>query len=155
MNLLRFLIPKSQVAYLEESATVRNGLEKLRHHGYTALPVISKTGTYVGTVTEGDFLWMLLEQEEHALKSLEKRSVSELIRRHWNPPAKIGETMEQLLSRLTEQNFVPVVDDRGVFVGIVTRRAVLGSLLLPQEKNQAASYKFANDLQFAHESEII
>ena len=146
MNLLRFLIPKSQVAYLEDTASVRNGLEKLRHHGYTAIPVISKNGDYVGTVTEGDFLWMLLEQEEHALKSLEKKRVSDLIRRHWNPPVRVDETMEQMLSRLMEQNFVPVVDDRGVFVGIVTRRAVLGRYL---------SQQIVNNLQSVHVSETI
>lgn len=146
MNLLRFLIPKSQVSYLEETASVRNGLEKLRHHGYTAIPVIAKDGTYAGTVTEGDFLWMILEQGECALKSLEKRRVADLLRRNWNPPVKVSETMEQLVSRLTEQNFVPVVDDRGVFVGIVTRRAVLGAVLLSQ---------VTNNLQCVHNSEIV
>lgn len=146
MNLLRFLIPKSQVSYLEETASVRNGLEKLRHHGYTAIPVIAKDGTYAGTVTEGDFLWMILEQGECALKSLEKRRVADLLRRNWNPPVKVSETMEQLVSRLTEQNFVPVVDDRGVFVGIVTRRAVLGAVLLSQ---------VTNNLQRVHNSEIV
>lgn len=144
MNLLRFLIPKSQVAYLEETASVRNGLEKLRYHGYSAIPVIAKDGTYVGTVTEGDVLWMILEQGDCAPKSLEKHRVADLIRRNWNPPVKVSETMEQLISRLTEQNFVPVVDDRGVFVGIVTRRAVLGSVLLPQ---------VTNNLQGVHNSE--
>lgn len=146
MNLLRFLIPKSQVSYLEDTASVRNGLEKLRHHGYTAIPVIAKDGTYAGTVTEGDFLWTILEQGECALKSLEKQRVADLLRRNWNPPVKVSETMEQLISRLTEQNFVPVVDDRGVFVGIVTRRAVLGRVLLPQ---------VTNNLQSVHNSEIV
>lgn len=146
MNLLRFLIPKSHVAYLEETASVRNGLEKLRHHGYTAIPVIAKDGTYVGTVTEGDFLWMIIEQGECAPKLLEKRRVADLIRRNWNSPVRVSETMEHLISRLTEQNFVPVVDDRGVFVGIVTRRSVLGSVLLPQ---------VTNNLHRVHNSEIV
>lgn len=146
MNLLRFLIPKSHVVYLEETASVRNGLEKLRHHGFTAIPVIAKDGTYIGTVTEGDFLWMILEQGECAPKLLEKRRVVDLIRRNWNPPVKVSETMEQLVSRLTEQNFVPVVDDRDVFVGIVTRRAVLGSVLLPQ---------VTDNLQGVHNSETV
>ena len=146
MNLLRFLIPKSHVAYLEETASVRNGLEKLRHHGYTAIPVIAKDGVYVGTVTEGDFLWMILGQGECALKSLEKQRVADLIRRDWNPPVKVSETMEHLVTRLTEQNFVPVVDDRGVFVGIVTRRAVLGGALLP---------RVTDNLQRVHNSETV
>lgn len=125
MNILRFLIPKSHVACLDESATLRNGLEKMRNRGYTAMPVISKNGVYVGTVTEGDFLWRILEQEECAMKELEKHLVCELVRPGWNPPARASESIEQVFSKLKDQNFVPVVDDRGVFVGIVTRRAIL------------------------------
>ncbi len=150
MNLLRFLTPKSQVAYLEDTASVRNGLEKLRHYGYTAIPVIARDGRYVGTVTEGDFLWALLEQGDCAMKSLEKRRVVDLLRKNWNPPVRVGEMMDQLLNRLMDQNFVPVVDDRGVFVGIVTRRSVLGSALLPQ-----LTREFTDNLQSVKNPEIV
>ena len=150
MNLLRFLTPKSQVAYLEDTASVRNGLEKLRHYGYTAIPVIARDGRYVGTVTEGDFLWALLEQGDCAMKSLEKRRVVDLLRKNWNPPVRVGEMMDQLLNRLMDQNFVPVVDDRGVFVGIVTRRSVLGSVLLLQ-----LTREFTDNLQSVKNSEIV
>ena len=58
-----FLLPKSNVAYLYDDYTFRQGLEKMRYHGYTAIPVITRNGTYVGTVSEGDFLWQLLSDE--------------------------------------------------------------------------------------------
>ena len=47
------------------------------------------------------------------------------MRTGWNPPAKASETIEEVFDKLKDQNFVPVVDDRNVFVGIVTRRAIL------------------------------
>lgn len=133
-NIFRFLTPKSHVAYLEEDATLRNGLEKMRHHGYSAIPVISKQGKYLGTVTEGDFLWHLL-QKNHGFRELEKASVTEVMRECWNPPVYAYETERHLIMRLAEQNFVPVVDDRGVFIGIVTRKAVLEQLV-PQAEEQ-------------------
>ena len=34
--------------------------------------------------------------------------------------------MEDLIERAMEQNFVPVVDDRGQFIGIITRRDIIG-----------------------------
>ena len=34
--------------------------------------------------------------------------------------------MEDLIDRAMEQNFVPVVDDRGQFIGIITRRDIIG-----------------------------
>ncbi|MBE6579633.1 MAG: CBS domain-containing protein [Ruminococcaceae bacterium] len=125
MNILRFLIPKSHVACLEDTNSLRNGLEKMHNRGYTAIPVIDKNGVYMGTVTEGDFLWYIMDAEECSHKSLEKNQVSRLIRPGFNPPVKASETVMEVFSKLKDQNFVPVVDDRGVFVGIVTRRAIL------------------------------
>ena len=33
--------------------------------------------------------------------------------------------LQDLLLKATDQNFVPVVDDKGDFIGIVTRRAIM------------------------------
>lgn len=125
MNILLFLTPKSKVAFLDSDSTVRQGLEKLFHHGYRAIPVISRRGEYVGTVTEGDFLRCAMALEEPDVRLLEKIRISDIVRRDWNPAVQISETAENLFLRMTEQNFVPVVDDRGVFVGIVTRKDVM------------------------------
>ena len=59
MNILYFLTPKSEVEYIRIESSVRQGLEKMKYHGYAAIPVIDKEGHYEGTVTEGDFLWAL------------------------------------------------------------------------------------------------
>ena len=56
MNIAYFLLPKSRIAYLYDDFTIRQGLEKMRNRGYTAIPVITRDGRYVGTVSEGDFL---------------------------------------------------------------------------------------------------
>ncbi len=134
MNILRFLIPKSHVACLEDTASLRNGLEKMRNRGYTAMPVIDKNGVYVGTVTEGDFLWHILQSEDRSSKMLEKEQVSDLIRMGWNPPVRASETVAEVFAKIKDQNFVPVVDDRGVFVGIVTRRAILEHCVIAESK---------------------
>ena len=34
--------------------------------------------------------------------------------------------MEDLIGRAMEQNFVPVIDDQGHFIGIITRRDIIG-----------------------------
>ena len=72
MNLAYYLTPKSNVAYLYDDYTFRQGLEKMRHHNYRAIPVISRDGQYVGTVSEGDFLWRLLsdDPEEQVFRSI-------------------------------------------------------------------------------------
>ena len=72
MNIIKLLKPKCSVAYLTNDQSVRQGLEKMKYHGYTAIPVIDSEGKYVSTVTEGDFLWSITEYETTNLKDLER-----------------------------------------------------------------------------------
>lgn len=97
----------------------------MRYHGYTAIPVIARDGTYVGTVSEGDFLWSVLDNGGQSLKDEEKYTVRDILKAGWNPAVRVNITMDALLLKAMDQNFVPVTDDRGSFMGIVTRRDVL------------------------------
>ena len=127
MNIAYFLTPKGSVAYLYEDCTLRQGLEKLRHHGYSAIPVIRRDGSYVGVVREGDFLWQLMGsagEEDISLRSLEQLRIRDIVHRD-HPAVSITVSMEELLSSAATQNFVPVVDDLGNFTGIVTRKDII------------------------------
>ncbi len=124
-SIIFLLTVKAFVAYLDEHCTLRQGLEKMRHHGYTAMPVIAQDGTYVGTVSEGDFLWHMLDSGMYAMKSQEEYSIADILRKGWNPAVKVEATMDELLFRVMEQNFVPVIDDRGKFMGIITRKDII------------------------------
>ncbi len=124
-NILFLLTPKAMVAFLYDHCSLRQGLEKMRFHGYTAIPVISKDGTYIGTVSEGDFLWHLVDSGVYTMKLQEEYSILNIIRSSWNPAIKIDTTMDELLLRVMDQNFVPVVDDREKFMGIITRKDVI------------------------------
>ncbi len=130
MNIAYFLLPKNHVAYLYDDCTFRQGLEKMRHHGYTAIPVITRSGQYVGTVSEGDFLWRLLADEPEAqfsrsMKDLEQLRIRDILRGNNYPPVRITVSMEELLNSAMNQNFIPVVDDIGSFIGIVTRKDII------------------------------
>lgn len=125
MNILFLLKPKNTVSYIYDDYTLRQGLEKMRSHGFTASPVLSHEGYYVGTVNEGDFLWHIVDNEDGELKHMEEERVRDIVRRDWNQPVKVSATVEDLLERVLNQNFVPVVDDRNLFVGIITRKDVI------------------------------
>lgn len=124
MNVISLIRAKSTVAYLEENCTVRQGLEKLKAHGFTAIPVIRDDGSYVGSISEGDFLWHLLKTGGDMYKQ-ESYKIADIIRPDWNPPAHINVTLDQLLDRILSQNFIPMVDDRNLFIGIITRQDVI------------------------------
>lgn len=125
MNIVFFLRPKAEVSYIYDDSTVRQGLEKMKAHGYTAIPVITRDGRYIGTVTQGDLLWTVLDKYNGKWKSLEKIKISDILRADFNPSVTIDTQISELLDRITNQNFVPIVDDRGAFMGIVTRKSVI------------------------------
>lgn len=127
MNIISLLIPKENSAFIYDNYTVKQGLDDMKIHGYTAIPVLSKDGLYVGTVSEGDFLWHLLDCEDE--EALENTLISEIIRPEFNPSANIYTTTDELLKRAVQQSFIPVTDDRGYFIGIVTRQKIILTLM--------------------------
>ena len=128
MNVAFFLIPKSHVAYLAEGSSFRQGMEKLRRYGYTAIPVVANDGRYMGSISEGDFLWNVMSLGSIASQDLEDACIDQIVSDR-TPPVGVNTPVEELMDRLLDQNFVPVVDDRHMFVGIVTRRSVMAYLM--------------------------
>ena len=116
---------KESVQYIYENNTLRQGLEKMRAHSYTAIPVISDDGKYVGTVSEGDFLYYLVGLRAGEVKNQKKHHIHDILRKHFNPAVKIDVSMDELLDRAVNQNFIPVTDDLGTFIGIVTRQDII------------------------------
>lgn len=125
MNILFFLTPKSEVAYIYDDQTLRQALEIMEYHRYTAVPVINKLGKYIGTITEGDMLWGIKNQYNLSLKGAEHMPVTTIPRRSDNHPVSIDATMEDMIDKALNQNFVPVVDDQENFIGIITRKDII------------------------------
>ncbi len=123
MNLLFFLTPKCDVCVMHSDYTLRQAVEKLNSSGRSAIPVIDSEGHYRGTASEGDLLRAVLKEDSQ--KDWEHVKLMNIIRPDFNPPVNAFASIEDLLQRAMEQNFVPVVDDRGMFIGIVTRKAIL------------------------------
>lgn len=125
MNILFFLTPKSEVAYIYDDFTVRQALEKMEYHKYSAVPIINRRGEYVGTITEGDFLWALKDRYSLNMKAAEQLLVRSIPRRMDNRPVSVNANMEDLISKAMGQNFVPVIDDNKIFIGLVRRRDII------------------------------
>ena len=125
MNILFFLTPKSEVAYIYDDQTLRQVLEIMEYHRYTAVPVINKQGKYIGTITEGDMLWGIKNEYNLSLRGAEHMPVTTIPRRSDNRPVSIDATMEDMIDNALNQNFVPVVDDQENFIGIITRRDII------------------------------
>lgn len=125
MTIAFFLIPKKEVAFLRINSTMRQALEKLEYHHYTAIPLLDEQGRYAGTVSEGDLLRKIKNTPQLTFDNMKKIPLSEVEQRIKITPVKIDAEMEDLVSLVISQNFVPVVDDGGFFIGIVRRREML------------------------------
>ena len=125
MNILFFLTPKSEVAFIYEDESLRQALEKMEYHKYSSIPMISRTGRYIGTITEGDMLWGIKNKFNLNLKEAEQVPVTAIPRRMDYLPVKIDSRMEDMLDRALNQNFIPVVDDQKNFIGIITRKEII------------------------------
>lgn len=126
MNILFFLKPKSDLAFIYDYHTLRQALEIMEYHKYSSIPILNKEGKYIGSITEGDLLWALKKLNILNLKDAEDISIMKVDRRLDYRFVTADSDMESLIERAMEQNFVPVVDDLENFIGIITRRDIIG-----------------------------
>ncbi|MEE1035636.1 MAG: CBS domain-containing protein [Oscillospiraceae bacterium] len=124
-NILFFLTPKAMCAFLYDDYTIRQALEKMEAAHYAALPILNRRGEYRGTLTEGDLLWAMKNMCYMDMRQAEARRIMEISRRKDNVPVRVTTSMQDLVERASSQNFVPVVDDKDAFIGIITRRAII------------------------------
>ena len=124
-NILFFLMPKAMCAFLYDDYTVRQALEKMESAGYAALPILNRRGEYRGTLTEGDVLWAMKNMCYMDMRQAEAHRIMEISRRKDNIPVRVTTSMHELVERAYHQNFVPVVDDKDTFIGIITRRSII------------------------------
>lgn len=128
MNITFFLIPKIKVEFLYEDFSLRQAVEKMEYHRYSVVPVLSKDGKYLYSLSEGDILYTMTKNKLK-FEDLTKIRLESIQRERDVKPVSINSSMDDLVKLIVDQNFVPVVDDRGVFIGIITRKAVINYLL--------------------------
>lgn len=125
MNIARIMIPKVLTVHICENDTVRQGMDMFQQHGYTAVPVVSTDGRYVGSVTEGDFWRHMCSICTTDKSKLENYRIRDIIRPDFCEPISIDADMTTVVEAGLKQNFIPVIDGRGCLSGIVTRQALI------------------------------
>jgi CBS domain-containing protein len=129
MNAAFLITPKSDVKYVYDHWTIRQALEKMEHYRYSAIPILNKKGIYVGTLTEGDILWNLKKNEDLDFRDTENIALKDVPRYRDIKAISIDVEIEDIMETSLTQNFVPMVDDSGVFIGMIRRREIISFLL--------------------------
>lgn len=125
MNILFFLTPKSEVEFVYEDFTLRQTIEKMEFHRYSEVPVINREGRYTGTITEGDLLWFVKDNWDLNIRNAENIRIMNIKRKRNTTAVSVNANMEDLMEKAMNQNFVPVVDDKDIFIGIVKRKDII------------------------------
>jgi CBS-domain-containing membrane protein len=71
-------------------------------------------------------LWKLKNTPGLCFENTEKVMLKDISQRVYNKPVKITASIEDLISLTVSQNFVPVIDDSGIFIGIIRRSDIIG-----------------------------
>lgn len=125
MNIAFFLTPKEEIVWISSYSTMRQAIEKMEFHRYTAMPLLYDEGRYAGTITEGDLLWYLKHEADLSFKDTNKVMIRDIPRHQHNKPVSINSQIEDLILLSVNQNYIPVVDDHNIFIGIIKRSDII------------------------------
>jgi CBS-domain-containing membrane protein len=128
LNIAFFLTPKEEVIWISINSTMRQAIEKMEFHRYAAMPLVDDDGKYAGTITEGDLLWHLKRTPDLKIRDTSKIKIKDIPKHKYNQPVSINSQMEDLVLLSINQNFVPVVDDHQIFIGIIKRSTIINYL---------------------------
>lgn len=134
MNILFYLIPKANICYLYDDFTIRQALEVLSVKRFSVVPIISRNGDYVGSISEGDLLYAIKDTPNFEMKIAEKIKITSIKRIRSYQAINVNADINDLILLSLDQNFVPVIDDRTKFIGIVTRKDIIKSFLAKNEE---------------------
>ncbi len=135
MDAKNLLTPKTKVEYLYNDITVGEAIAKMKRRRYALIPVLERNSNrYLYSISSGDLLYKITEIGD--VKKAESLPLSEVeINRLVIPAAQVRD-IESLGDLLSSQNFVPIVDEKGIFLGLVTRRSVFNYLLAEKAKGE-------------------
>ncbi len=127
MNIITLLTPKEDTFYLDSRSTIRQALEKYDYHKFTVVPLIDKEGHYITTLSEGDILRYIKNNSNFDLEIAEAQSI-DLVEKYLPYKAlDISSPLTDVIKLSFEQNFIPMVDDRGMYIGIIKRKGIIKS----------------------------
>ena len=124
-SIIQLLTPKKVTHFILNTSTIRQALEKFDAHKFSVVPLLDKDGHYVGTLSEGDILRFIKNNAHFDINIAENVTVDSI--EHYRPYKclKVDATIEEVYALALDQNFVPLVDDRDFYIGIIKRKDVL------------------------------
>ncbi len=125
LNVFELLTPKSSVSFILDNFTVRQAVEKMLFHKFTVIPILNNEGEYVGTISEGDLLRFIVAQDGIDKEECESILIKDIDKYRSYKSVKVDASFDEIYEASLIQNFIPIIDDRNVFIGIIRRKEVV------------------------------
>ncbi|OQA79316.1 MAG: NADH dehydrogenase [Tenericutes bacterium ADurb.Bin239] len=143
MNILMILTPKKEVTFLTTKMSLKEAMDILKKVRFNSVPLLDDKGYYIGTVTEGDILWHL---EKNGYEGTLNKKLKDVKRIRDYAPVTVDAEIDELVTKSLGQNFIPILDDRKFFIGIVTRKKLITTFI---EQNELEKE------EIVHENDVI
>jgi len=111
---------------------MRQAIEKMSRQCYSFAPVLNKEGQYMYTVSAYDLLCKMKNEPDLTFNRTASVRLTEIPRHQQIAALSANASWEEIYALSARQNFIPLVDDFNIFIGIITRRELLNHLLRPR-----------------------
>lgn len=122
-----FVISSEKVAHVQIGNSAEHALLVLTKTGYAAIPVLDSKYRFQGLINAQMITDSILGMNHIEYERLPEIRVQEIMNKEI-PVIHIEERFQKALDLVINQNFLCVVDDEGMFRGILTRRVILKHL---------------------------
>ncbi|MFS9038924.1 cyclic-di-AMP-binding protein CbpB [Streptococcus timonensis] len=118
-----FLTPAEKLAALIDSHNADHAILVLSQITYSRIPVVTYDRRFVGTIGLRDILAYQMEQG----LTDEQMASTDIVHMTKKDVAVVAPdyNITEVLHKLVDEPFLPVVDDEGMFQGIITRKSIL------------------------------
>lgn len=120
------ITPAEQLAIFIDTHNVDHVMLLLANNGLSRVPVITRDHHYVGTVSMSDIIAYQRDQE----LSDSELAATDIAEMTSTAIATVNEeaSLTEIMHKLVDASFLPVVQADGIFVGIITRKTILKAL---------------------------
>ena len=117
-----FIIPASRIAFVEDDNPLYHAFMILTRVKYSKIPVLDSKNRVVGLLSLAMITDKMMVTDKITLDPLTELKVKDVMQTNFDKINFAQTTLETQLHLLVDNAFLPVVDDYGVFQGLLTRR---------------------------------
>lgn len=125
-DLPHYLTPMANLAIFIDTHNTDHAMLLLANNGFSRVPVITKDKHYVGTISASDIVRYQADNQIDDT-TFAQMDISLMVNTRI-PVVLPTASLTELMHKLVDASFLPVVTHEGLFLGIVTRKSVLKSI---------------------------